>query len=127
MIDNTDHIQHTWNLTHPTGDQIAIDLWTDGESVRVEGGRGESTDGGRKDVDRLLEKYALRGYWVESDYPVNDPHDWDADKQVDDEPADKPDECPECGHPVEYARNHVADHRQGDAWLCTDCRWGEWI
>ncbi|MFF5977158.1 hypothetical protein ACFY7C_37300 [Streptomyces sp. NPDC012769] len=75
MTDHDDHIQHTWILTHPTGDEITIDLWTDGESVRVEGGGHESTDGGRKDVERLLEKYALRGYWVTSDYAVNDPHE----------------------------------------------------
>ncbi|MEU4912252.1 hypothetical protein [Streptomyces fradiae] len=126
MTDTTDHIQHTWNLTHPTGDRVTIDLWTDGYSVRVDGGNSESTEGGRQDVEKLLERYALRGYWVESDYPVNDPaaHDDDTDP---DEPADKPDACPECGAPVEHASNHVADHRQGDAWLCTGCRWGEWI
>jgi hypothetical protein len=125
MIDNTDHIQHTWNLTHPTGDRITIDLWTDDETVRVEGGDHEHMDRGPKDVDRLLAKYQAAGYRVDSTYKVNDPHNFD--DEPDDEPADKPEECPECGHPVEYAPNHVADHRQGDAWLCTGCRWGQWI
>ncbi|MFD0074309.1 hypothetical protein ACFVIY_17930 [Streptomyces sp. NPDC127166] len=120
MTDHDDHIQHTWILTHPTGDEITIDLWTDGESVRVEGGQGESTDGGRKDVDRLIEKYCLRGYWVTAGYEVNDPHEPEL-------PDDRPDECAECGQPCEYVPDHYDGYRTGPAWMCTGCcKWGQW-
>ncbi|MFF4644926.1 hypothetical protein [Streptomyces sp. NPDC001389] len=113
-LDDDSHILHTWNLTHPTGDEIRIDLWTDGESVRVEGGNGESIDGGRKDALRLVEKYCLRGYWVTSDYAVNDPH-YDS----------RPDECPECGATTfELEHNANFDGFQMDVWWCTGCRWG---
>jgi hypothetical protein len=121
MPDHDTHVQHTWQLTRGT-DEISIDLWTDGYSVRVDGGDHDDSEGGRTDVDRLLAKYQAAGYQTVRDYAVNGPEDTSAD-----EPADKPDGCPECGSPVEHASNHIADHRQGDAWLCTGCRWGEWI
>ncbi|MFE7780348.1 hypothetical protein [Streptomyces nigrescens] len=83
MDTNDDHVQYTWNLLHPAGDRIVIDLWTDDESVRVDGGDGESYSGtnARKIVEeQLLPKYADRGYQVESDYLVNDPHDSGVDE-----------------------------------------------
>ena len=119
MTDHDDHIQHTWILTHPTGDEVTIDLWTDGESVRIEGGQGESADGGRKDVDRLIEKYCLRGYWITTDYAVNDPHEPEL-------PDDRPDECAECGRDTEYVPDHYDGYRTGPAWMCTGCKWGQW-
>jgi len=119
MTDHDDHIQHTWILTHPTGDEVTIDLWTDGESVRVEGGQGESTDGGRKDVDRLIERYCLRGYWITNDYAVNDPHEPEL-------PDDRPDGCPECGQPCEFVDLYDSGTAEGPAWLCTGCRWRVW-
>ncbi len=129
MTDHDAHVQHTWQLTHPQHGEISIDLWTDGYSVRVDGGPddGHDSEGGRPDVDQLIAKYQAAGYRLVRDYAVNDAEDTTADEPEDDEPADKPDGCPECGSPVEHASNHVADHRQGDAWLCTGCRWGEWI
>jgi hypothetical protein len=115
--DDDSHIQHTWNLTHPVADPIRIDLWTDGYSVRVEGGNGESTEGGRVSVNRLLEKYCLRGYWVTSDYAVNDP-------EPEPVPDYRPDECPGCGSTeFEFEHNKNFDHTQMDVWQCTDCRW----
>lgn len=129
MTANDSHVQHTWNLTRGPGDEITIDLWTDGETVRVHGGPddGHDNDRGRYGIEQqLLPKYAAHGYQVDSSYPVNDPEPHD-DEAPSAEPADKPEACPECGSPVEYAPNHVADHQQGDAWLCTGCRWGQWI
>ncbi|MFM9656796.1 hypothetical protein [Streptomyces scabiei] len=129
MTTTDDHVQHTWNLTHPDdGSTIAIDLWTDGYSVRVDGGPddGHDDEGGRQAIEeQLLPKYEAAGYRITSSYPVNDPEPHD--EAPADEPADKPEACPECGSPVEHAANHVADLRQGDAWLCTGCRWGQWI
>lgn len=128
MIDQDDHVQHTWNLTrHSDKDTITIDLWTDGENVRVDGGDHEACDIGPEYVDELLTKYQALGYTLISDYDVNDPYSADAEASGDAEPDDKPEACPECGSTVEYAQNHVADLRQGDAWLCTGCRWGQWI
>ena len=127
MTSLDDHIQHTWNLTHPTSDPVTIDLWRDDETVRVDGGEGEHTDRGRKDVDRLIAKYQAAGYHVASNYPVNDPHDLSADEPEAEEPDGKPEVCPECGATdFDFAPNHVADLREGDAWLCTGCRWGQW-
>lgn len=130
MTANDAHVQHTWNLTHTTnpGDEITIDLWTDGETVRVDGGPddGHNDDRGRYAIEQeLLPKYTAHGYRIESSYAVNDPES--RDEAADAEPADKPEACPECGSPVEFAPNHVADLHQGDAWLCTGCRWGQWI
>jgi hypothetical protein len=126
---NDAHVQHTWQLANDTGDEISIDLWTDDYSVRVDGGPDDGLDSeqGRPAIEQLLVKYTAAGYRLVRDYPVNEPHDSDAEAPDDGEPADKPEACPECGSPVEWAQNHVADHRQGDAWLCTGCRWGEWI
>lgn len=119
MTEHDDHIQHVWTLEHPVADPITIELWTDGYSVRVEGGDEQSTEGGRKDVDRFIEKYALRGYWVASDYAVNDPHEPEL-------PDDRPDECAECGLPCEYVPDHYDGYRTGPAWMCTGCKWGQW-
>lgn len=129
MSDDDAHVQHTWHLAHDTHGTITIDLLIDGYTVRVDGGPddGEQLESGRADVGRLIVKYTAAGYRLVRDYAVNDPETHDEPDIADDEPADKPEQCPECGSPVEHASNHVADHRQGDAWLCTGCRWGEWI
>jgi hypothetical protein len=125
MTSNDSHIQHTWTLTRGTG-EIVIDLWTDSETVRVEGGDGESSDGGRKAADRLIAKYQAAGYQVTSSYPVNDPHQHD--EEAAEEPDGKPEACPECaGSGFDYVPNHTNGLRQGDAWLCTGCRWGQWV
>lgn len=130
MSDHDDHVQETWNLTRADGDRITIDLWTDGYSVRVDGGPddGHDDEGGRQVIEQqFLPKYAAAGYRVESSYAVNDPESHD-DEQAADEPANKPEACPECGATdFDFAPNHVADFREGDAWLCTGCRWGQWI
>ncbi|MEU5580979.1 hypothetical protein ABZ791_30345 [Streptomyces huasconensis] len=126
-MNHDDHIQHTWNLTHPNLGDLSIDLWTDDDTVSVDGGDGEQCDGGRRFADQLLGKYQALGYLLTSDYPVNDPHDPAADEPDESEPADKPEGCPECGSTdIDFAPNHVADLRQGDAWLCTGCNWGQW-
>lgn len=71
-----DHVQEVWYLTHPTLGDIGIDLWTDGESVRVigedrEACEREACDGGRKDVERLLAHYQGAGYQLIGNYEVN--------------------------------------------------------
>lgn len=124
-----DHVQHTWNLANADGDEIGIDLWTDGYSVRVHGGPddGDEDEGGRPAIEeRLLPKYAAAGYRVTSSYAVNDPESHD-DEEPAAEPDGKPEACPECGSPVEYVANHCSDFGEGEAWLCTGCRWGQWI
>jgi hypothetical protein len=123
-----DHVQHTWHLTHPDGDEITIDLWTDGENVRVDGGPddGHDDDRGQTAVEQLLAKYATVGYRLVRDYPVNDPAPLD-DEAPDAEPDGKPNQCPECGSPVEYTPNHCSYFREGPAWLCTGCRWGQYL
>ncbi|MFJ9101347.1 hypothetical protein ACIRJM_23100 [Streptomyces sp. NPDC102405] len=131
MTDHDDHIQHTWNLTRDSdGDRITIDLWTDGYSVRVDGGPddGHDDDRGRQAVEQLLAKYTAAGYRLVHDYAVNDPATSD-DGDEEPEGADqRPDTCPECGTAdLEYVPNHCADFREGPAWLCTGCRWGQWI
>jgi hypothetical protein len=131
MTTNDEHIHHTWSLTRQAdGDDISIDLWTDGYSVRVDGGPddGYQDDRGRQAVDQLLAKYRAAGYQLVRDYPVNDlavPGD-DSEELVG---ADqRPEKCPECGtEDLEHVLNHVADFREGPAWLCTGCRWGQWI
>jgi hypothetical protein len=123
------HVQHTWNLTHDNGDRISIDLWTDSETVRVDGGPddGHHDDRGRKVIEeQLLPKYTAAGYRIDSAYPVNDPARLD-DDSPEDEPDGKPDACPECGDPVEYEANHCTALREGPAWLCTGCRWGQYL
>jgi hypothetical protein len=122
------HVQHTWNLTHDNGDTVSIDLWTDGYTVRVDGGPddGHDDDRGQQAVEELLGKYTAAGYRIDSAYAVNDPEQLD-DEGPDDEPDGKPDACPECGDPVEYAPNHCSDFREGPAWLCTGCRWGQYL
>jgi hypothetical protein len=130
MSQHDDHVQHTWNLARDAdGDRISIDLWTDGYSVRVDGGPddGHEDDRGLQVIEQqLLPKYAEAGYRVESSYAVNDPAQLD-DDGPDAEPDGKPDECPECGSAVEYEPHHCTDLREGQAWLCTGCRWGQWV
>ncbi|MFC8832321.1 hypothetical protein ACFT8V_03865 [Streptomyces griseoincarnatus] len=124
-----DHVQHTWTLTRDTdGDQVHIELWTDGYTVRVDGGDGEDSEGGKSAVDELIAKYKAAGYRQADDYPVNDPAAPDADDAEEDaEPDGKPDACPQCGGPVTFERGYVTDVREGDAWLCTGCRWGRFV
>ena len=44
------------------------------------------------------------------------------------ETADRPEKCPECGGTVfEFVANHCDGTKEGHAWLCTGCRWGQWI
>ncbi|MDT0608808.1 hypothetical protein [Streptomyces lancefieldiae] len=124
-----EHVQHTWNLAHPDGGEMTIELWTDGYSVRVHGGPddGHDDDRGLHAIEEeLLPKYRAAGYRVESDYAVNDPESHD-DEPEDVEPDGRPEACPECGSPVEYEANHVSDFREGEAWLCTDCKWGQYV
>ncbi|MEU0656149.1 hypothetical protein ABZ485_28425 [Streptomyces albogriseolus] len=130
MSTDDSHVQHTWNLTRAAdGDEIHIELWTDGYSVRVDGGDGEDSEGGKTAVDELIAKYEAAGYRQTRDYPVNDPQpaiDADAAEEST-EPDGKPDACPECGSPVEFEPRYVTDVREGDAWLCTGCRWGRFV
>lgn len=124
MPDHDDHIQHTWILTHPTGDEVTIDLWTDDETVHVDGGDGESyttsSNAGRGEIEQsLLPKYRGRGYLLVRDYAVNDPHEPVL-------PDDQPDECRQCGSDTEYVPDHYDGTKEGPAWLCTGCNWGQW-
>lgn len=123
------HVQHQWILTHPDEghDDVHIELWTDGYSVRVTGGDDEDSEQGRPAVDTLLAKYQAAGYQVAHDYSVNDPEPEDAPELESTEPANRPEGCPECGSAVEYQAEHAAHGRSGPAWLCLGCRWGEWI
>jgi hypothetical protein len=127
MTDDDSHVQHTWHLSNDTGDDLTIDLWTDGYTVRVDGGDHEHDERGRAAVDALLTKYTAAGYRLVRDYTVNDPASHDEPDPAADEPADGPEQCPECGSPVEYEPNHVSDWREGEAWLCTGCRWGQYV
>ncbi|EFE65827.1 predicted protein [Streptomyces viridosporus ATCC 14672] len=122
-----EHVQHTWNLARDDADEVTVELWTDGYTVRVTGGDGEDSEGGRKAVDALLGKYRAAGYRLVRDYPVNDAEPQAADVEDDAEPDGKPEECPECGGRVEFEPGYCTDLREGDAWLCTGCRWGEWL
>ncbi|MGW6557946.1 hypothetical protein [Streptomyces hydrogenans] len=125
MTDHTDHIQHTWHLTHPTHGPLTITLWVDDETVQVEGGDGESYstgDGeGRPEIETyLLPKYQQQeGYTLVRDYAVNPPNNTPL-------PDDRPDGCPQCGQPTEYVPHHHDGTREGPAWMCTGCRWGQW-
>jgi hypothetical protein len=123
------HIQHTWTLANATDEEISIDLWTDNYTVRIDGGPddGDQREGGRADVDHLLTKYQANGYRLVRDYAVNDPADPDAEGAADGEPDGKPDACPECGSPVAFEPRYVTDVWEGDAWLCTGCRWGRFV
>lgn len=134
MSSHDDHVQRTWNLVHDNGDEITIDLLTDDETVRVDGGDGEgfSASNAREVIEKtLLPKYLAAGYRIASAYAVNDPepHTPDTDVAEDDvEPDHKPERCPECaGTSFDFAPNHVVGFREGDAWLCTGCKWGQWI
>ncbi|MFJ9671354.1 hypothetical protein ACIRP5_11270 [Streptomyces sp. NPDC101221] len=128
--DEDAHVQHVWNLTRAGGDQVVIELWTDDYTVRVHGGPddGHDADGGRTVIEQeLLPRHTAAGYQVTSSYAVNDPEPHDAVGVEGAEPDGKPSACPECGSPVEYEANHVTDLREGDAWLCTGCRWGQYV
>lgn len=131
MSTDDSHVQHTWNLTHDNGDQITVNLWTDNETVEVVGGDGEhyTADQARRRIGQdVLPKYRAAGYRVDSSYPVNVPAAPDADDAAEDaEPDGKPGACPECGSPVEFEPRYVTDVREGDAWLCTGCRWGVFV
>ncbi|MCL8016951.1 hypothetical protein [Streptomyces sp. AS02] len=128
MSDNDQHVQHTWQLTRDGAEDVTIELWADGETVRVDGGEEEATEGGRSMVERLLAKYTAAGYRIERDYPVNDPAPHDEPVEDDEaEPDGGPDKCPECGSPVEYDPRFGDDYREGAAWLCTGCKWGQWV
>ncbi|MFE0887871.1 hypothetical protein ACFW4Q_02350 [Streptomyces rochei] len=130
MSDHDDHVQHTWNLAHPDGSEMTIELWTDGYSVRVHGGPddGHDDEGGLRAIEEeLLPKYQAAGYEITSSYAVNDPASHDDEEPESVEPDGRPDKCPECGSPVEYEANHVSDFREGEAWLCTGCRWGQYV
>ncbi|WP_354596110.1 hypothetical protein R1Y80_00910 [Streptomyces sp. JL1001] len=123
------HVQHQWILTHPDDalDDVHIELWTDGYTVRVDGGDDEDSEQGRPAVNALLAKYRAAGYRLAHDYPVNDPEPMDDPEPDPAEPADRPDACPECGSEIEYQAEHAAHGRSGPAWLCLGCRWGEWL
>lgn len=126
------HVQHTWNLTHTNGDDVTIDLWTDNYTVRVHGGPddGYDSDGGLPTIEgELLPRHAAAGYRVKSDYAVNDPESHDDEPEEEPEGADqRPDQCPECGTTnMEYVPNHTVAYREGPAWMCTGCRWGQFI
>jgi hypothetical protein len=133
MSAHDDHVLHTWNLTRDKdGGELSIDLWIDGYTVRVDGGPddGYDSEGGRQVIEQeLLPKYAAAGYRVDSSYAVNTPAV--IDDETDDEPegADqRPEKCPECGTTdMEYVPNHLTELRDGPAWMCTGCKWGQWI
>lgn len=130
MPDADAHIQHTWQLTHDNGDEITIDLWTDDYTVHVDGGpdNGDQREGGRADIDHLLTKYRANGYRLVRDYAVNDPESHDEPVEDDDpEPDGRPEECPECGAPVEFDPRFGDEFREGAAWLCTGCKWGQYL
>ncbi|MEU0393849.1 hypothetical protein ABZ208_13900 [Streptomyces sp. NPDC006208] len=130
MTTHDDHVMHTWNLTRDTdSDEISIDLWTDGENVRVDGGPddGHDDDRGRRAVDQLLSKYAAAGYRLVRDYAVNSPAVQDDTDGEDETPDGGPEKCHECLASVEYEPNHSSDYREGPAWLCTGCRWGQYV
>lgn len=122
------HVQHTWQLTHPDHGEATIDLWTDGDTVRVDGGNHEETEGGRPAVVQLLTTYQAAGWLLVRDYAVNDaatPNEPLEDGAP--EPHGRPEKCPDCGAPVEYDPNYSDDFREGAAWLCTGCKWGQWL
>lgn len=130
MTDHDEHVQHTWQLTHDNGDEITIDLWTDGYTVCVDGGPddGDQREGGRADVDHLLTKYQANGHRLVRDYAVNDPEPHEEPVEADDpEPDGRPEKCPDCGAPVVYDARYCADFGEGPAWLCTGCKWGQWL
>jgi hypothetical protein len=94
----------------------------------VDGGDHEAVDGGRRHVDQILAKYTAAGYRIAMDYPVNDPEPREEPVEDDDpEPDGRPEKCPECGDPVVYDPRYSDDFREGAAWLCTGCKWGQWL
>lgn len=125
-----DHVQHTWILTNDASDRIIIDLWVDDYTVAVDGGPddGDQREGGRADIDHLLAKYQANGYRLVSDYAVNDAAVTDGSADEDWEPDDRPEACPMCGcKAIEYVANHCDGISEGPAWLCTGCRWGQFV
>ena len=132
MTHTDDHIQHVWNLTHPDGNELTIELWTDDYTVRVHGGPddGEDDDRGRKAVDELLARYTAAGWRTDSEYAVNDLCNPDDEPVQGPDLDSRPDECPQCGsRAFEYVPNHVTDLREGEAWLCGGpaCAWGRYV
>ncbi|MGW2520551.1 hypothetical protein ACWC09_26750 [Streptomyces sp. NPDC001617] len=130
MSHDDDHVQETWNLIRDAdGDEVTIDLWTDGENVRVEGGDFEACDIGRGYITgTLLPKYEAAGYRVDTTYEVNDPAPHDEPVEDDDpEPHGRPEKCPDCGGSIVYDPRYGDDYREGAAWLCTACKWGQWL
>ncbi|GKQ35153.1 hypothetical protein [Streptomyces sp. A012304] len=44
------------------------------------------------------------------------------------ETSERPEKCPECGATrFDFAPNHCDGISQGHAWLCTGCKWGQWL
>lgn len=129
------HVQHTWTLTHPDRDPISVELWTDGYTVRVDGGPDDGLDDerGRSYVEGvLLPRYEAAGWRLERAYAVNDPADHTADDEAEDGPDldTRPDVCPMCGSvDFEHVPNHATDFREGEAWLCLgpSCSWGRYV
>ena len=125
-----DHVQETWILTRCDGEDVTIELWTDDETVRVHGGPddGDDSDRGRQEIERaLLPKYEAAGYRIRSAYKVNDPVTHDDEPEDEGDPHGRPEHCPQCEGPVEYDPHfsHPDVSREGPAWLCTECKWGQ--
>ena len=129
-VEADNHVQHVWHLTNQANDEITIELWTDDYSVRVLGGPddGDDSEGGRAVIERqLLPKYTTAGYQLTRDYGVNAPTVTDG--SADDEPDDdRPEACPMCGTTdIDYDPNYGDENGQGPAWLCTGCKWGQFV
>ncbi|MFG2276761.1 hypothetical protein ACGFNY_44260 [Streptomyces chartreusis] len=132
MSENDEHVQETWILARDGAEEITVELWTDDETVRVYGGPddGGDSDRGRREVEEeLLPKYKAAGYRITHTYRVNDPvvRDDDALEDDDSEPDGRPEHCPECEAPVVYEPSFGDEFREGAAWLCTECKWGQWL
>jgi hypothetical protein len=132
MSENDDHVQEIWVLARDGAEDITIELWTDDETVRVHGGPddGDDSDRGRRAVEEtLLPKYLAAGYRLERTYQVNDPVTRDDELEDEGDPHARPERCPDCGGPVEYDPHfsHPDISREGPAWICTACKWGEFL
>lgn len=133
MSQHDAHVQHTWTLTRSGAEPISIDLWTDGYSVRVDGGPDDGLDSelGRAYIEtELLPRYTMAGYTVSSNYAVNDPADHTEEYEEGPDLDSRPGSCPQCASKsFEYVDNHVTDFREGAAWLCNgpSCAWGVYV